>query len=150
MSGSTNECSIKMSTHIACRKDFFKSQWLYHEEDKCHVDVIFKTVDGKEVSFHSLILAPSSTLLTTCLSSSTFPQLVLLPDYEWAYVNAVKSLLYTGRCEVHKSMSADLMQLIKDLGLEGSWTADIPKERSTAPCIPRRSPIQVLTWLNVA
>ena len=24
------------------------------------------------------------------------------------------------------------------------------KERSTAPCIPRRSPIQVLTWLNVA
>ena len=25
-----------------------------------------------------------------------------------------------------------------------------PRKMSTAPCIPRRSPIQVLTWLNVA
>ena len=57
----------------------------------------------------------------------------------------ISSILSSQDIDFNNIKIDDVKNIIKNV-----LNKNVQNKMSTAPCIPRRSPIQVLTWLNVA
>ena len=110
-------CSLGWSGHLSTMSDMLEQLYQHHE----HADVTLVCDDGHLLA-HSIVLASSSTFLTTLLENvnqSPSPTSIYFANTSLLHLQALQTLLYCGQMTVTKEVLEHLLAMARQLQITG-------------------------------